>query len=84
MDIRGPGGGAVFDVLEEGNTELLFVKARGSLWTPARQSLSASSDVESGIQLYGGSRAMECWGRDFGDSEQEWKNKNRFKSSMCG
>jgi len=31
MDIRGPEGGAVFDVLEEGNTELLFVKARGSL-----------------------------------------------------
>lgn len=34
MDIRGPGRGVLFDVLEEGNTELLFVKAWGLSLNP--------------------------------------------------
>lgn len=34
MDIRGPGGDILFDVLGKGNTELLFVKAWGLTLNP--------------------------------------------------
>lgn len=61
MDIRGPEGDNLFDVLDEGNIELLFMKA----WRlPLNPCLTFAlcllrRDVRE-IQLHRGSGAVEC------------------------
>lgn len=73
----------MFDVLDEGNTDLLFEQA----WELTLKLCLTVSPCKLGHEVRGiqwcrGSKASECWMGDLEAQGQEWKSKNRHKS-LC-